>query len=138
MIDPGKWFLYTRTVDFETVTRNGTWYMLFSTTHLNDLLHQSESRRLEAMAVLFHMRLTRPVVGMLLVLMGLGITLRDPNRHVFVSAGFCLAIAAVFFMVVYTCKFLGDHDLLAPAIAAWLPVLIFGPVAFVMFDSMHT
>ena len=35
-------------------------------------------------------------------------------------------------------KFLGDHDLIAPALAAWLPVLIFGPPAFVMFDSMHT
>jgi lipopolysaccharide export system permease protein len=138
MIDPGRWFLYTRTVDFDSVTRNGTWYMLFSTSRLNELLHTSDSRRLEAMAVLFHMRLTRPIIGMLLVLMGLGITLRDPNRHVFVSSGLCLAVAAAFFMVVYTCKFLGDHDLLAPALAAWLPVLLFGPIAFVMFDSMHT
>lgn len=138
MIDKGKWFVYTRTVDFDAVTRNGTWYMLFSTARLHELLHSTDSRRMESMAVLFHMRLTRPLVGMLLVVMGLSVILRDPNRHVFISSGYCLVLTAIFFAAVYGFKFLGDHDLIAPALAAWLPILIFGPPAFVMFDSMHT
>lgn len=138
MIDNGKWFVYTRNVDFDRITRNSTWYMLFSTARLNDLLRGSDSRRLEAVAVLFHMRLTRPIVGLLLVFLGLSVILRDPNRHVFISAGLCLVVCTLLFSAVYGCKFLGDHDLLAPAVAAWLPVIIFGPIAFVMFDSIHT
>ena len=120
------------------MTRNSSWYMLFSTAKLHELLHSSDSRRMEAVAVLFHIRLTRPLVGMLLVCMGLSVILRDPNRHIFISAGVCLGLCTLFYALVYGCKFLGDHDLLALALAAWLPVLVFGPVAFVMFDSIHT
>jgi lipopolysaccharide export system permease protein len=138
MIDHGKWFLYTRNLDFDAITRNSTWYMLFSTARLNEILHGTDSRRMEAVAVLFHMRLTRPLVGFLLVCMGLAVILRDPNRHVFISAGMCLVLSTVFFGAIFGCKFLGDHDLIAPALAAWLPVLTFGPIAFVMFDSIHT
>jgi lipopolysaccharide export system permease protein len=138
MIDRGRWFVYTRDVDFDTVTRNGTWYMLYSTVRLHDLLNKSDMRRLDAMAVLFHMRLTRPVVGFLLVVMGLSVILRDPNRNVFVSTGYCLVLCTIFFGAVYGCKFLGDHDYLAPALAAWLPVIIFAPTSFVMFDAIHT
>jgi lipopolysaccharide export system permease protein len=138
MIAPGSWFLYTRDVDFDAITSNGTWYMLASTSRLNELLHRSDARRLEAMAVLFHMRLTRPVLGMLLIVMGLSVVLRDPQRHVFMSAGYCLALCAIFFGLNFACKFLGDNELLAPALAAWLPVIIFGPAAFVMFDAIYT
>lgn len=137
-IAPGHWFLYTRDVDFQTLTRNGTWYMLFSTARLNELLHRSDSRRLEAMAVQFHMRLTRPLLAALLVVMGLSIVLRDPHRHVFVSAGYCLMLCSIFFGVSLACRFLGDNELLAPAFAAWLPVLLFSPVAFAMFDAVYT
>lgn len=137
-VAPGQWFLYTRDADFEALTRNGTWFMLFSTARLNDLLHRTDSRRLEAMAVLFHMRLTRPILAALMLVMGLAIVLRDPSRHVFVSAGWCLVLCAAFFGVTFGCKFLGDHELIAPALAAWLPVMLFTPPAVVMFDAMYT
>jgi lipopolysaccharide export system permease protein len=138
MVAPGRWFLYTRDIDFEMLTRNGSWYMFFSTMRLNELLHRSDTRRMESMAVLFHMRLTRPLVAFLLVAMGLAVILRDPQRHVFISAGWCMVLCAVFFGAVYGCKFLGDHEMLPPALAAWLPVIIFGPAAFVMFDAIYT
>ncbi|HEV3143617.1 MAG TPA: LptF/LptG family permease [Gemmataceae bacterium] len=138
MMGQGRWFVPAKNVDFENITRNSTWYMYFSTARLHDLLNKSDSRRQEAMAVMFHMRLTRPIIGMLLVVMGLSVILRDPNRHVLISSGYCLVLTAVFFTAVYGCKFLGDNDLIAPALCAWLPVLIFGPVAFAMFDAIHT
>jgi lipopolysaccharide export system permease protein len=75
---------------------------------------------------------------MLLVFMGLSIILRDQNRNVFISTGLCLILCAVFFIAGFACKFLGERDFVAPVIAAWLPVLIFGPLSFVMFDAVHT
>ena len=138
MLAPGRWFVYTKDVDFEMITRNGTWYMLYSTSRLNELLHRSDARRLEAMAVLFHMRLTRPVLGLLLIVMGLAVVLRDPHRHLFVSAGYCLVLCTLFFALSYACKFLGDNEIFAPALAAWLPAILFGPAAFVMFDAIYT
>ena len=78
------------------------------------------------------------VVGMLLVVMGLSIILRDQTRHVFISAGLCLAMCAVFFAVVFGGKFLGTGDYVSPALAAWLPVLIFGPLSVALYDAIHT
>jgi lipopolysaccharide export system permease protein len=50
----------------------------------------------------------------------------------------CLVLCGVFFGAILTCQFLGNNEYLAPALAAWLPVLAFGPLAFVMFDAVHT
>jgi lipopolysaccharide export system permease protein len=138
MIDPGKFFLHTKRVDFETLTRSRNWFMFASTLSVFGELNRSGSTRLAPMAVLFHMRLTRPILGLVLVFLGLSVILRDQNRNVFISAGLCLILCAVFFTACFACKQLGDMDYLSPALAAWLPVLTFGPMAFVLFDAVHT
>jgi lipopolysaccharide export system permease protein len=137
-IDPGKYFLYSKELDFETVTRGRNWFTVASTYRLYEEMCKPDSMRLSAMAVLFHMRLTRPIMGILLVFLGLSVILRDQNRNVFISAGLCLIMCAVFFGACFACKHLGDHDYLTPALAAWLPVLFFGPLGFVLFDAVHT
>jgi lipopolysaccharide export system permease protein len=140
VIDKGHYFLYTRVVDFDTLTHtHDNWYQVASTSRLyGELQRASSTTRLAPMAVLFHMRLTRPLLGLLLVVMGLSVILRDQTRNVFISSGLCLVLCGLFFGVLYSCKMLGDHDLLEPALAAWLPVLFFGPLALVLFDAVHT
>lgn len=137
-IDPGKYFLHTEEVDFETFTRGRNWFLLSSTWKLYREMCKPDSMRLPAMAVLFHMRLTRPIMGLLLVFLGLSVILRDQNRNVFISAGLCLMMCALFFGACFACKHFGDHEILSPALAAWMPVLFFGPLAFVLFDAVHT
>jgi lipopolysaccharide export system permease protein len=136
--DSGRYFLHTREVDFEAVTRNPNWFQMASTSQLYQELQRPESTRLASMAVLFHMRLTRPVLGMVLVLLGLSVILRDQNRNVIISSGMCLVLCGVFFASCYACKMLGDNEYVNPALAAWLPVLFFGPPALVLFDAVHT
>ena len=138
VLDSGKFFLHTREVTFETITRPRTWFVYASTAQLLEELSKPDSTRLASMAVLFHMRLTRPILALILVLMGLSVILRDQNRNVFISMGLCLGVCAVFFAACFACKHLGDTEYLAPALAAWLPVLVFGPLAFVNFDAIHT
>lgn len=137
-IDPGKFFLHTREATFDALTRRPTWYVWASTLQLHHELQKPESMRLASMAVLFHMRLTRPILGMVLVLLGLSVILRDQNRNVFISAGMCLVLCGVFFAAIFGCRQLGDSEYLSPALAAWLPVLFFGPFAVVKFDAVHT
>jgi lipopolysaccharide export system permease protein len=138
IIDPGKYFLYTQEVDFDTLTRNRTWFTYASTARLHSELSKPDSTRLAAMAVLFHTRFTRPIVGMLLVFSGLSVILRDQNRNVFLSAGLCVVLCALFFVALFVCKSLGDNEYLSPALAAWLPVLFFGPLSLALFDAVHT
>jgi len=134
----GKFFLKTQEVDFEAVTRQRNWWMFMSTWRLYDEMYKTDPQRLASVAVLFHMRLTRPALGLILVFLGLSVILRDQNRNVFISTGLCLMLCAVFFLAGFFCKHLGDHEYLSPAFAAWLPVLVFGPLSFVMFDAIHT
>src|SRR5262249_35789997 len=122
----------------ETLIRRPNWYTLASTTQLHEELQKSDSLRLAPMAVLFHMRLTRPILGMILVLLGLSVILRDQNRNVFISAGLCVLLCGLFFAALFGCRQLGDNDVLPPALAAWMPVLLFGPLSVVMFDAVHT
>ena len=138
VIDSGKFFLHTREVTFDTITRPRTWFIYASTAQLLAELSKPDSTRLASMAVLFHMRLTRPILGMILVLTGLSIILRDQNRNIFISTGLCVGLCAIFFGACFACKHLGDTEYIAPALAAWLPVIAFGPLAFVHFDAIHT
>jgi lipopolysaccharide export system permease protein len=41
-------------------------------------------------------------------------------------------------LCVIACKYLGDQDVLPAPLAAWLPLILFGPPALVAFDSVHT
>lgn len=136
--DYGRYFLHTRDIDFEALTRNPNWFIMASTMQLYEELQRPESTRLASMAVLFHTRLTRPILGMVLVVMGLSVILRDQNRNVIISSGMCLVLCGVFFATCYACKMLGDNEYLNPALAAWMPVLLFGPNAVVLFDAVHT
>ena len=101
-------------------------------------LRKPDISRLGQIAVQFQMRLTRPVLGLLLVFMGVSMILRDQNRNVILSAGSCLVLCGVFFAACYAAKMLGDGDIVSPALAAWAPVLAFGPFALVLFDAVHT
>jgi lipopolysaccharide export system permease protein len=138
VLDSGKYFLYTRQADFDAITRSRTWFLFASTYRLLSELSKPDSMRLASMAVRFHMRLTRPILGLLLVFMGLSVILRDQNRNVYIGAALCLVLCGLFFGACFACKQLGDNDYLSPALAAWLPVLFFGPLAFVLFDAIHT
>ncbi len=136
-IDPGRYFLYTD-VDFDNAIRSKNWYVYLTTWQLLDEMDRPGNLQQAGLAVVFHMRLTRPILGLILVVMGLGVILRDQTRNVFISAGMCLVICAVFFGACLTCQYLGNTEYIGPALAAWLPVLGFGPLAFVMFDAVHT
>jgi lipopolysaccharide export system permease protein len=136
-VSPARYFLKTP-IDFEAVTRGPNWYQFGSTPKIRELLAKPDARRQSQVAVVFHMRLTRPIIGALLVLLGLSVILRDQNRNVLINAGLCLVMCALFYGVVFGCKFLGEADIVTPPLAAWLPVLIFGPLALALFDAIHT
>ncbi len=137
-ITRGTYFLRTKDIDFDTLIRPKSWYTFCSTWNLLSELAKAHTSQVAGVAVAFHMRLTRPILGILLVFMGLSIILGDQNRNVFFSTGLCLALCAVFFISIFLCKHMGDSESISPALAAWFPVVLFGPLSFVMFDAVHT
>lgn len=134
----GRYFLRVTDADYDAVCRGGGWYVYASTNKLREMLADPEPRRRGKMAVLFHSRVTKPLVGAVMAFLGLAIILANPNRHMFISAGLCLASSAILFLFVLACKYLGDQDVLSPPLSAWLPVVLFGPIALVALDGVHT
>jgi lipopolysaccharide export system permease protein len=138
----GVYFLKTKGVDLDTVVRVKNWFMYLPTWKLLEELDRPGNTQHATLAIVFHTRMTRPVVGIILILLGLSVILRDQNRNVFVSAGLCLALSAVFFASIFACQWLGKDEsasqYVSPALAAWLPVIVYGPCALVMYDAVHT
>jgi lipopolysaccharide export system permease protein len=138
----GSYFLRTKDVDLDTVIRVKNWHLYLPTWRILKELDRPGNTQHASLAVVFHSRMTRPIMGMILVILGLSVILRDQNRNVFISAGMCLGIAAIFFTTIFACQGLGKDELasqyVSPALAAWLPVIIFGPLALVMYDAVHT
>ncbi|MBI2807770.1 MAG: LptF/LptG family permease [Planctomycetes bacterium] len=138
----GAYFLRTVDVDLDTLLRVKNWFLYLPTSRLLKELDRPNNQQLllSNLAVAFHTRMTRPVVGIILVLMGLSVILRDQNRNIFISAGLCLILCVVFFIAIFTCQYLAKEQvkILSPALSAWLPVLVFGPIACVMYSEVHT
>lgn len=137
-VDTGRYLLHVREMGFDAITRNPNWFGFASTIRIYQEMQRPDASRAPGLAVLFHSRLVRPLVGMVLVMLGLSVILRDQNRNIFISAGMCLVLCCLFFGAAYTAKMLGDNDMVHPALAAWLPLMLFGPYALVLFDAAHT
>jgi lipopolysaccharide export system permease protein len=138
MIDPGKFFLRTERVDFELITRPPGWFQYASTWTIFQELQRPETIGLSMLAVQFHLRLTTPILTMLMVVIGVSLLLRDYNRNLFLNAGLCLVVGFVLFATHYVCRHLGEHDYLGAAEAAWFPIFLFGPIAVGLFDAIKT
>jgi len=137
-IQPGKFFLKTADTDFDAVSRGAGWFLFAPSEKLRELLARAEPRRQSKVAVLFHMRITRPLGGALLVLLGLSVILHNPNRHVFISSGLSMGIGMGYYICTLACKFLGDSGYVSPPLAAWIPLLIYGPLTLASVDAIHT
>jgi lipopolysaccharide export system permease protein len=88
--------------------------------------------------VAVHTRLVQPLMDGTLLMLGLPLMLSRRNRNVFLSIGMCLAVATAFTLVALACQSLGGVSVLRPSLAAWLPLLMFAPVAAAMSQTLRT
>jgi lipopolysaccharide export system permease protein len=88
--------------------------------------------------VQFHLRLTMPILAILMTAIGISLLLRDHQRNLFLNTGICLVVGFALFGTHYLCRHLGEHDYLGAVEAAWLPVFIFGPIAVGLWDAIRT
>jgi lipopolysaccharide export system permease protein len=88
--------------------------------------------------VTIHSRIVRPLLDITLLFLGLPLVVARQSRNIFFAIGVCLAVVAVFILVEMGCQLLGVSSWgVSPALAAWLPLIIFGPIAVGMGDTMR-
>lgn len=116
-------------VEFEQLAAGHSWQDLASTADLIRGMRRANQDFSASTRVRIHARLVQPLVDMTLVLIGLPLVLRRSQRNVFMAVGISLFVIASFFMISIAAHGLGAIYLISPALAAWLPLLLFVPLA---------
>lgn len=82
--------------------------------------------------VALHARMLKPALDLSLLMLGLPLVLGGRQRNVFVAAGIGFWLIVGVHLTSTVCQTLGTSSLIRPAaLAAWLPLMVFGPWAVV-------
>ncbi len=108
-----------------------------SSARLHELINYSPDATRPMLYKMMHIRVTQPLMNIILLLIGIPFLLtREPNR-LMVNIFYCMIVTGVVFAATFVIFQLGNKRV-DPLLAAWLPVLLFGPVAAVTLDTIHT
>ncbi len=117
-------------VSFDYLAADSAWQQYASTVELVSALRNPSLDYGADTRVTVHRRLTQPVLDVTLLFLGLPLVLSRSHRNLFVAAAQCLLLVGSFFVVSLACQALGNTVMIRPALAAWLPLLIFAPLAY--------
>ncbi len=124
-------------VSFEFLAAGATWRDFASTHEMIEQLRSPSTDLGADVRVAIHGRFLQPFLDTTLLFLGLPFVVTRTNRNPFISIGLCLAIVTVFMISELGCQSLGSGGWLNPPLAAWLPLLIFAPVAVFASDSLR-
>jgi lipopolysaccharide export system permease protein len=124
-------------VTFQFLSAGANWVDFAST---QEMIEQLRSPSLDLGADVrfaIHSRFLQPILDTTLLFLGLPFVVTRTNRNPFISLGLCLAVVTVFMLVNLGCKQLGTNGWLIPPLAAWLPLMIFAPIAAAASDTLR-
>lgn len=116
-------------VSFEQLVGDANWRTYSSTPELVAALRNPSLNLGAEVPLRIHARATAPFLDMALTLLGVPLVLGPIRRGVFMAVGQCVLMTVLFFLVVTGCHWLAGADVLGPAAAAWMPLLILGSLA---------
>jgi hypothetical protein len=122
------------TADDLVLRRSSHWLEYMSSAQLTDLLRLRQVPDPDMVLLVRHSRLTDPINNLIMLLLALPFILSRERRDVKASASLCLLMVGAFYAFMHLCRYVA----LPPSLAAWLPAMLFGPVAVVMLDSVKT
>jgi lipopolysaccharide export system permease protein len=92
-----------------------------------------------SLRVLLHERIVRAPLDFALVLLVLPMVVNRRDRKLFVLIGSAFGLVLGFFALKTLAGTLGSNGVLVtPAIAAWIPLLVIGPFAYVRLRAVQT
>jgi len=136
-LEPGQAFVVSA-MSFQLLANGSSWRNYASTGELITELSSPSTELGADVRVAVHARLIQPVTDTTLLMLGLPLMFSRRQRNVFLSIGLCLLVAIAFTLVTLTCQSLGGLSMLRPTLAAWLPIMVFLPVAVGMSQTLRT
>ena len=123
---------------FPLLASGSNWRRYASISELISELNTPSSDLGADVRVTVHTRIVQPLMDGTLLMLGLPLMLSRRNRNVFLSISICLAVATAFTLVALGCQSLGSASMLRPSLAAWLPLMMFIPVAAALSHALRT
>jgi lipopolysaccharide export system permease protein len=119
-------------VTFEQLSVGGAWRNYLSSYELFTGIRGQTIEPGADVRLTLHARAIQPLLDLSLVLLGIPLVLTRGSRNIFVAAGIGLALVGALFLIKLACHAMGNNYLLSSTLAAWLPLLVFGPAAYVL------
>jgi lipopolysaccharide export system permease protein len=136
-LKPDQCFLCSD-VDFDQMTGDQIFKQLSSTPELIRALHNQSLDFGADECVAVHARIVQPLLDMTLLFLSLPLIARRESRNVFLAMGVSMVVTVVFTLTVICVQELGRIGLFfSPAQAAWVPLIIFVPVAAWLSESLR-
>jgi len=123
-------------VAFDHLTAGGNVQQLSSTLELIQGLHNPSLDYRADVRVEVHSRFLRPILDMTLLFLGLPLIVVRESRNVFIAMGICMGVTTAFSVVVIGTQYLGAAAFFSPPLAAWMPLLIFAPLATLLAEHL--
>lgn len=127
-LSEGECFV-TSGVTFDQLLAGSRWQQFASTAELLAGVRTSGLNYGADARVTIHSRLVQPLLDLTLLCLGLPLVVSRYQRGLFVAIGHTSLVVSVFVTVVMASRALGANYLLSPSLAAWLPLIVFVPIA---------
>lgn len=129
-LEPNECFIAS-VVTFEQLAVGGAWRNYLSSSELFTGIRGQTIEPGADVRLTLHARFIQPLLDMSLVLLGIPLVLKRGSRNIFVAAAIGMALVGALFLMKMASHAMGNNYLLNAALAAWLPLLAFGPAAYV-------
>lgn len=136
-LENGELFVFSN-VTFWDMIRRPNWTFFASTFTLVNELGKSGVKDPAGVRILIHNRLMHPVLNFILVLIGVPFVLQWERKNIYRSIAVSMLLSALFFMFDTTSGYFASYGYLDEMTAAWLPVLVFGPIAMSLMHRIGT
>jgi lipopolysaccharide export system permease protein len=124
-------------VTFEQLTGGQKWRQFSSTAEMVTGLKNPSLDFGPDVRVAIHVRVVQPMLDVTLLFLGLPLVLSRETRNMFLSIGMCVVLVSVYALTVLSCQYLGTMYMISPALSAWLPLMVYVPVAVAMFERVR-
>jgi lipopolysaccharide export system permease protein len=137
-LQPGQFFLHTE-LSYLRLTRRPNWFLYQATNNILDVLENEQGMSQRSMIIgHVHQRILMPLYDLLLLLLGLPLMASRSEWNIFIRVGWCLLIFTVIQGLGMGTSMMVKSEMIDPALAAWLPLLLIGPLVPPVIAGMRT
>ena len=124
-------------VPLDLLASGGQWRDYASTLELVHELRNPSTELGPDVSVATHKRVVQPLLDVTLLLIGLPLVVARGASSPYLAVGLSIAVVAGFFLCSLGGESLGSGGWISPALAAWVPLFIFAPLAAGQIGSIN-